>query len=447
MFVVLQLAQHLNMLFMLFGGTILLTYLLRWPVNRLEFALRIFLMFLPINDDSKAFRVIGILIVYALLFLGLTIGGVQVVPTLTNQVKKVAEEVPGYLNKAEDWYQNIMESTENNGLLPVLLGSITVVNAEDSIEAAEKIDIVIEDAAEGSNSDEPIVRIQPKSITTTNSGASLGIRTTKKHAVPLPPSPGSSESTPIIKIKPVTTQKTIDSNTGSTNASDEPAGLASNLSSILKDFAKDLPTYLINFGTNTVTSLVYILTCLVMVFYLLLDGDGIRRGFIQLFRYEHQREMTHYINTIHKVLANFLAIQAVLAIISGVSMFVLLSAFQIEEAFLLSSIYGMASIVPIIGPWCGIIPIIAMVIFTGHAQSLIPILFISGLFYIIKTYWIIPKFFERMHAIHPILIILTFIVCIHAAHFSGAVFAFPLASVLSGTYLYFLNRQDKALSN
>jgi predicted PurR-regulated permease PerM len=74
---------------------------------------------------------------------------------------------------------------------------------------------------------------------------------------------------------------------------------------------------------------------------------------------------------------------------------------------------------------------VAILAFSSHPNDILQVLLVTGLFYILKTYWLWPKLIHRRYDVHPILFILTFLVCIKLTGALGMLLAFPLASVLA----------------
>jgi predicted PurR-regulated permease PerM len=111
-------------------------------------------------------------------------------------------------------------------------------------------------------------------------------------------------------------------------------------------------------------------------------------------------------------------------------MYAALLMLGVKYALLLGVILGGVSILPVIGPWLGLLPIIAVVEMGGNPIHVLPVLLVAGCFYLIKAYWLWPKLVSRKFDLHPILFILTFLMCTKIMGFSGIFLSFPLASVV-----------------
>lgn len=204
----------------------------------------------------------------------------------------------------------------------------------------------------------------------------------------------------------------------------------------LKQYSSGIVKYLFNIGTNTITSLVYILTGIVMIFYFLLDGEKLREGTANMMPERFIQPVSKYLLTIHKVLYYFTQIQLVMGFAAGLYLYILLSIYQFKYALLLGVIYGFASVIPVIGSWFGLIPTFLVALFRQDPTVIIPITIFIGIFFMFKTYWLLPKGLNYRFGIHPVIIILTFLVCVQLVGPIGIFLVFPIASAIAGSYAY-----------
>lgn len=212
-----------------------------------------------------------------------------------------------------------------------------------------------------------------------------------------------------------------------------------------RSYATKLGRYALDIGATTLGSLIYALTTLVLVFYLLHDGQAIQRGLIDLMPTRHEAQAEEFLNHLHKQFYTMVKGQVLMAVLSGGILYCLMLVMGLKYALLLGVIYGVASILPVIGPWLGLIPIVVVIELGHNPINILPVLLVAGLFYLTKAYWLWPKLISREFEIHPILFILTFLACIKVVGFSGVFLSFPLASVL-GVWLDFRReRKQKSL--
>jgi predicted PurR-regulated permease PerM len=199
-----------------------------------------------------------------------------------------------------------------------------------------------------------------------------------------------------------------------------------------KDYLSKLGGVILDLGATTLNGLIYTLTTLVLVFYLLHDGKAIKNGIVDLMPARNEAALDRFLNRLHVQFHGIIKGQILMSFIGGSLLYLILLAINIKYALLLGIFFGIASILPVIGPWIGLIPIIGIIAFSGHPIDILQVLLVAGLFYITKTYWLWPKLLNSSHDVHPILFILTFVICLKLVGFLGLLLSFPLASILSG---------------
>ncbi|MGE0200468.1 MAG: AI-2E family transporter [Candidatus Melainabacteria bacterium] len=342
-------AKFLGQILILLGCTLIITYLLLAPVNRLEHLLskRLF--------SRSRRRLLSVITVYITFLMLVGLGITSLMPPFVRQVKAFTHEAPHYMATAQQWIGQYSEST-------LALFQI------------------------------PRQTVKPDAI-----------------------------STPVIVKKVLdSVQKLPDAPPG------EPAVNPAFVS-------------LLNLGSATVTTLIYALTSLVLVFYLLLDGPILKAGLLNLVPARRRDYVTDYVQTIHRVLSDFIKAQIILAIGAGFYLYVILFIFDVRFAVFLAVFYALASVIPLVGPWAGMLPVTAVLLFS-HPERLIPVFVAASIFYLLKLYWVVPQLFNRQLVIHPIVIIFSLLVCIQLADLPGLLLGFPLAALICGTYHYLVEK-------
>lgn len=217
------------------------------------------------------------------------------------------------------------------------------------------------------------------------------------------------------------------------------------ISLLSKNYAAKLGRYVLDIGTTTFNGLIYTLTTLVLVFYLLHDGKAIQRGLVELMPTRHEAFAEQFLNHLHKQFYTVVKGQVLMSVLSGGALYCLLLIIGVKYALLLGVVFGAASILPVIGPWLGLIPTIVIIEVSPNPINILPVLLVAGLFYLTKAYWLWPKLISRKFNIHPILFILTFLVCIKVMGFPGVFLSFPLASIL-GVWMEFQKARHRRLT-
>ncbi|HEY9688155.1 MAG TPA: AI-2E family transporter [Coleofasciculaceae cyanobacterium] len=212
---------------------------------------------------------------------------------------------------------------------------------------------------------------------------------------------------------------------------------------IYQRYASRAGSLLLDVGTSTLSGLVYGLTTLVLVFILLHDGAGLKRGFVNLMPSHLETPVAEFLERLHVQFYRFVKGQVLMSLISGSLVYLLLYLLDIKYALLLGLSFGLVSILPVIGPWLGLIPITFILAFSNHLTYILQVLLFAGIFYLVKTYWLWPKLVDRRFNIHPIIFILTFLACLKLVGYLGILLSFPLASLLGVWFDMLRARQVK----
>jgi predicted PurR-regulated permease PerM len=187
---------------------------------------------------------------------------------------------------------------------------------------------------------------------------------------------------------------------------------------------------LLNVGAGALNGLIYSLTALMLAFYLLSDGQAIQSGLINLVPTHREEGMRRFLHRANIQLYKLVKAQAVMGMLSGSIIYLLLSVLQVKYALLLGVLFGIASLPPVIGPWLGLLPLTLILALGGHPAYIVSLLIAAGLFHAAKIYWLWPRILHARYHIHPILFIVTFLLCLNTVGWVGIFLSFPLACVL-----------------
>lgn len=368
----LLLTQYLTVIVLLLAASLILTYILLDPVGLIETGL------LKVNVkgralSQKAARAVAILVVY-LLFFGLIIFSVlRIVPPLSLQIKDFAKDIPTYLSHM---------ASDKTGAKP-----------------------------QTAPPTEPLVELVQESLQESKQQKVDNLTVTSQTNITVTQNQPSLRKTSLLSA----TYKLA------------LAKLAANY----KLVASKLGGFILDLGAITLNSLIYVLTTLVLVFYLLHDGRELKNGFVDLMPSQNEASVNRFLKRVHLQFHTIIKGQVLMSFLSGGLIYALSVALDVKYALLLGVFFGIVSILPVIGPWIGLIPLVAILAFSSHPNDILQVLLVTGLFYILKTYWLWPKLIHRRYDVHPILFILTFLVCLKLTGALGMLLAFPLASVLA----------------
>lgn len=201
-------------------------------------------------------------------------------------------------------------------------------------------------------------------------------------------------------------------------------------------YAARLGVYLLDMGTLALSGLIYGLTTLVLVFIVLQDGMRLKNGFVELMPNQMEYGVDQFLERFHRHSYRFIKSQAIMSLLAGSMIYLLLTLLDSKYALLLGVFYGVVSILPVIGPWLGLIALSGFILFGEHPGQIIAVVLYVGTFYTLKTYWLWPQMMSRPSDTHPVIFIITFLACLRVAGPLGVLLAFPISSLLGVTFDY-----------
>jgi len=115
--------------------------------------------------------------------------------------------------------------------------------------------------------------------------------------------------------------------------------------------------------------------------------------------------------------------------------------FGIPYAVFLGTFFAVAQILPVVGPWVGLIPWLLVLHLVAPVKILLALGCI-GVFQLIKDIWLGPKVMGHVMELHPVIVIISLLVCAKAMGVVGFVFAIPLASMVNVTIRFLQNKGE-----
>lgn len=408
----LRLTQVLYDVFAIIGGALLLTYLLLGPVNTVEGMIRKLVRSIQERFQFKAplkvskilnlkifepiahhinIRVISALTVYLCFFLVLSTTTLRILPILSTQVKEFSTDLPSYLSQMNDTLMSLSNSPGARMILENIETSPDVPAPKEPAEAVPPNPYETEPLETGPNSAE--------------TGAKTG---------------GTEATAP-----------------GATHAEIISKNAIGQIVLYFQKFGPKAVHNLVEVATTTLEGMIYLIATLVIIFYLLLDGQKLKNGFIEFIPANMRDKANHFLESTHTILYTFIKGQIVLGFLAGFYMWLIFSLYGVKYAGFLGSFFGIASIVPVVGPWIGLLPGILVVLFSPEPGDLMGVVTLAGCFYLIKEYWLSRMVLGNVLEIHPVVFILAFLTCVKLAGPVGILLSFPVAALICVSIQYF----------
>ena len=186
---------------------------------------------------------------------------------------------------------------------------------------------------------------------------------------------------------------------------------------------------LVGFIGSFFNTLFATLLVLIISFYLVLDGKKLEKSLIKTLPSSWREEAHFFSATVNSSFAGFLRGQLSLALIWGFSSWIVLTIFGVSFASLTAILGAILMIIPVIGGVLGIIPPLFTVSLI-NPELFFLIFIILMIIQILETNILAPIIFERTVGLHPVLVLVSFLLGMKIGSWWGALFAVPVASIL-----------------
>ncbi len=168
----------------------------------------------------------------------------------------------------------------------------------------------------------------------------------------------------------------------------------------------------------------------IIAFYLLVDLPHVRRVSESLIPAGAKDEVMHVAHRLNRAVGGFFRGQLMIAAIVGVLCSLGLAAIGLKFWFLVGMIAGLFNIIPLIGPWVGGLPGVAIALTTGSPLQALGVLVVMVGVQQVDNHFITPQVMHRVIQLHPAAVVLALVAGGHLGGFLGLLFAVPLTAAL-----------------
>lgn len=223
-----------------------------------------------------------------------------------------------------------------------------------------------------------------------------------------------------------------------------------NLIQLAKDLLKEIADYFAAQSTHILSQMQSIITGLIRFifeFFLVLmisafilsDTERIKRFLFRLVATEDRSRFDNLLSRIDTGLSGVVRGQLIICLINGVLTLIGLLLLKIKFAFVLATIAGVLSFVPIFGSIISTLPIVIVALTSGPLPALLSLMWIVAI-HALEANLLNPKILGNSAKIHPVLVVLALIAGEHYFGIAGAVLAVPVASIMLTLFHSVLNR-------
>lgn len=199
------------------------------------------------------------------------------------------------------------------------------------------------------------------------------------------------------------------------NYSKELSGLAGNFFETLKSISSGLSNFLF---------------VLVLTYFMTVEEQEIDKFILRVSPNKYGAYITVKINNIKQKVGEWLRGQAILMIVVGAFTYVGLLILGTDYAFTLALIAGVTELIPVVGPWIGLIAAIPVAINQGGSM----LLWVTILYFIIQRLennLFVPIIMKKATGLNPVVVILAMLIGNKFLGIIGIIISIPLAAILS----------------
>ena len=206
--------------------------------------------------------------------------------------------------------------------------------------------------------------------------------------------------------------------------------LFNQINASIENLLKDLPLGAVGFAGTLVSTLVDTILVIVLAFYMLLYGDKVWYGLVNLLPDKIRLPLS---NSLRLNFHYFFLSQFLLALFMVASLTPIFLIIRIPFAFLFAVVIGISQLIPFIGATLGI-GFVTILLLLQNWWLATQLAFFSILIQQIKDNLIAPKLLGNFTGLNPIWIFVVILVGFEIAGLLGTLVAIPIAGTIKGTF-------------
>lgn len=202
-------------------------------------------------------------------------------------------------------------------------------------------------------------------------------------------------------------------------------GVASSLEKLALEILGDA----LGFFSSLAGGVAYVLMMILISFYLVLDKGKIWTTLMKGVPKNLVEEVEFIRRALEDSFGNFFRVQVFFGLVSALATLLVLRFFGIDLAISAAALAGILTLIPVIGPVLALIPpFLAAAILSVNLAVLVTVVIFIGQQILFN--FLGPKVIGKVFKIHPVLVILSFVLGFKLLGIWGAIFALPGVSVL-----------------
>lgn len=180
---------------------------------------------------------------------------------------------------------------------------------------------------------------------------------------------------------------------------------------------------------NSIGLLADCLLSFVLAFYLIRDREQIKDFLLSFFPVKVRPEAAAGLKDVSRIISSFVTGQLVVAVLVGILETLALLAIGAKYAFLLGFAGGLSNMIPVIGPFIGAVPAVALALLESPYKALLT----AGIFVLVQQIdnnFLTPHIVEGRLGLHPIVTVSVVFVAGIFWGIGGVLLSIPITAVL-----------------
>lgn len=202
------------------------------------------------------------------------------------------------------------------------------------------------------------------------------------------------------------------------------------VTSKLSSLVPQLTGIVVSGVTGTLGALIDAVIAIVLAFWFLKDGSGLRRGFVGLFPTRVAREIDFGLDAFAVVVGGYVRAQLFLAIVVGAMAGVGTALLGVPFPLVVALAAGIFELIPLVGPFVGGGVALLLALTKSPTLAIFTVILFLGI-HVVEGYLLVPRIQARFLQLHPVLTLLALFAGVDAAGFLGALVAVPATSYLT----------------
>jgi len=165
-----------------------------------------------------------------------------------------------------------------------------------------------------------------------------------------------------------------------------------------------------------------------ITFYILMDSERYKTGFLALVPPKRREEVTELMIRIDQALGRFIRGQIVVCAIIGFSVTIVLLLFGIEYPYLIGAFAGIIDFIPYVGVVAGLIPAVLLALLKSPFTALLLLVVLLAVHWA-EGHIIVPSVMGQAVKLPSLIILISLIIGFELMGILGALFAVPIASI------------------